>query len=269
MAMKASIWILVWSLAISALVTTSSVLGLVDQGVYDQKTKNWATQAKGQDIGNLFAVVTLLVSGYGYHKGSHRSALVWLGALFYLAYAYVVYSMAVHFNELFLVYVATLGLSLYAVMLSVNGLRSQNEDFPQPAARVHAGCTAIAISVFRNAVAERADSHLTFGLGAQERDRCRAVGEPHSRSRPRSLAARVGIVGYLTLKGKAAGLFLVAPLLTFSVLMGGSIVAAMALMTVDGLGNTLPPLLMISLVVLASLFAAWRYLVGSYNSARG
>jgi hypothetical protein len=90
--------VLVWSLAISALVTVASVLGLVDPDTYGEETKNWATQAQGQDIGNLLAVVTLLLSGYGYYKGSHRAALVWLGTLLYLVYAYIVYSMAVHFN---------------------------------------------------------------------------------------------------------------------------------------------------------------------------
>ncbi|QIK75820.1 hypothetical protein [Nocardioides piscis] len=31
----------------------------------------------GQDIGNLLAVVALLISGHGYFKDSHRAALVW------------------------------------------------------------------------------------------------------------------------------------------------------------------------------------------------
>jgi hypothetical protein len=43
--------------------------------------------------------------------------------------------------------------------------------------------------------------------------------------------------------------------------MGASIVAAMILMTVEGFKNTLPPLVMVALIVLASLFAAWRYLM--------
>jgi Ca2+/Na+ antiporter len=68
------------------------------------------------------------------------------------------------------------------------------------------------------------------------------------------------ISGYLTLQGRASGQFFVGPLLVFSVLMGTSIVAAMILMTTEGFEDTLPPLVMVSLIVLASLFAAWRYL---------
>ena len=113
----------------------SERVGLVDPGAHDEETENWATQALGQDIGNLLAVVALLLSGYGYYTGSHRARLVWPGTLLYLLDAYVVYSMAVHFNELFLVHVAALGLSSYAVMFSMDGLRAENAAPPQPSAR--------------------------------------------------------------------------------------------------------------------------------------
>lgn len=269
MGKQASKSILVWSLTISVLVTAASVLGLVDQSVYGEETKNWATQAQGQDIGNLLAVVTLLLSGYGYYKGSHRAALVWLGTLLYLVYAYIVYSMAVHFNALFLVYVATLGLSSYAVMFTVNGLRAENEGFPQPAARKVAGYTSIAIGVLFGLLwlSELIPATLSGEVPQSVIDAGLWVNPIHVIDLAVLLPAFI-IAGYLTLKRKEAGQFFVGPLLTFSVLMGASIVAAMVLMTVEGFENTLPPLVMVSLIVLASLFAAWRYLVGSHDSAR-
>lgn len=269
MGKQSSTSVLAWSFAISVLVTVASVLGLVDPGVYSEETKNWATQAQGQDIGNLLAVVTLLLSGYGYHKGSHRAALVWLGALFYLVYAYIVYSMAVHFNELFLVYVATLGLSSYAVMFSVNSLRAENEDFPEPSGRKIAGYTSIAIGVLFGLLwlSELIPATLSGEVPQSVIDAGLWVNPIHVIDLAVLLPAFI-IAGCLTLKGKAAGQFFVGPLLAFSVLMGASIVAAMVLMTVEGLGSTLPPLVMVSVIVLVSLFAAWRYLMGSYDSAR-
>lgn len=144
--------ILVWTIAISALVTTASVLGLLDQDVYAKETENWTSQARGQDIGNLVAAVTLWISGYHYSKGSHRAGLVWFGPCCIFVYAYIVNSMAVHFNELFLVYVAALGVSAYAVMFSVEGLRTDNEKLFQPAARKVAGYTSIAIGVLFGAL---------------------------------------------------------------------------------------------------------------------
>jgi hypothetical protein len=270
MSKQASKPIWVWSLPISALVTTASVLGIMDQGIYDEETKNWATQAQGQDIGNLLAVLTLLLSGYGYHRGSHRAALVWLGTLLYLVYAYIVYSMAVHFNDLFLVYVAALGLSSYAVMFSVNGLRTENVAFSPPSARRLAGYTSIAIGVLFGVLwlSELIPATLSGEVPQSVIDAGLWVNPIHVIDLAVLLPGFI-IAGYLTLKKKAAGQFFVGPLLTFSVLMGVSIVAAMILMTVEGFENTLPPLVMVSVIVLASLFAVWRYLVGSYDSGRG
>jgi hypothetical protein len=74
------------------------------------------------------------------------------------------------------------------------------------------------------------------------------------------------IAGVLTLRGQSTGEFWVGPLLVFSVLMGTSIVAAMILMRAQGFGDTVPPLVMVSVVVLASLIAAWRHL-GRYADA--
>jgi hypothetical protein len=254
--------IVVWSLAITVPVTLASVLGLADPDVYGEETRNWATQAKGQDLGNLLAVVTLLCSGYGYHRGSHRAGLIWLGTLFYLVYAYVIYSMAVHFNELFLVYVAALGLSSYAAMWSVGRLRADDQHFPQPSARRIAGYTSIAIGVLFELLwlSELIPATLSGEAPQSVIDAGLWVNPVHVIDLSVLLPALI-IAGYLTLQGRASGLFFVGPLLVFSVLMGASIVAAMILMTVEGAENTLPPLVMVSLIVLASLFAAWRYLM--------
>ena len=86
-----------WSAVIAAMVIFASVAGLVDPRVYAQETPNWAIQAKGQDLGNLLAVVLLVVAAFRYGRGSVRAGLVWLGTLLYLVYAFIVYAMAVHF----------------------------------------------------------------------------------------------------------------------------------------------------------------------------
>lgn len=260
--------VLAWTVAISALVTVASVLGLIDDGVYGKETENWASQARGQDIGNLLAVATLCISGYGHHRGSHRAGLVWLGTLLYLVYAYTVYSMAVHLNQLFLVYVAALGSSAYAVMLTVPGLRVENEEFSQPAARAFAGYTSIAIGVLFGALwlSELIPATLSGEVPQSVQDAGLWVNPIHVIDLAVLLPAFV-IVGYLTLRRDPAGAFFVAPLLTFSVLMGASIVAAMVLMTAAGFDDTLPPLVMVSLVVVLSALAAWQYLAGSYTSA--
>lgn len=260
---RAPIPVLAWSVAIAVLVTLTSVLGLVDPDVYGEETRNWATQAKGQDLGNLVAVVALLLGGYGYSRGSHRAGVVWLGTLLYLVYAFVVYAMAVHFNALFLVYVTILGLASYAVMLTVNGLRAESDRRPRPPARRLAGCTSLAIGVLFGLLwlSELVPATLSGETPPSVVEAGLWVNPIHVIDLAVLLPGFV-VAGYLTLRRRPAGEFFVGPLLVFSVLMGASIVAAMVLMTVEGFDGTLPPLVMVSLVVVASLVAAWRHLAG-------
>lgn len=250
-----------WSLVIATLVTVASVWGLVGESAYEEETINWATQARGQDVGNLLAVVTLLLSAFWHRRGSHAAGLVWLGTLLYLVYAYVVYAMAVHFNQLFLVYVAALGVSAYAVMFSLARLCTADEAYPAPDARTLAGYTSIVIGVLFGGLwlGELVPATLSGDVPASVSEAGLWVNPIHVIDLALLLPAMV-IVGVLTLRGRSAGEFFVAPLLVFSVLMGSSIVAAMTLMMGEGFDDTLPPLVSVSTIVLASAIAAWRYL---------
>jgi hypothetical protein len=250
-----------WSLAISALAITASILGLTAPEIYGEETKNWALQAKGQDLGNLIAVVALVWSAYRYRQGSYRAGLVWLGTVFYLVYAYTVYSVAVHFNQLFLVYVAVLGLSAWAALLFAKEIRSQACPPVRGRPRKLAGYTLMAIGVLFALLwlGELIPALLDGRVPQSVIDAGLWVNPIHVIDLAVVLPGFI-LAGYWTLKRREAGLFLAGPWLVFSVLMGTSIVAAMALMTVEGFESTVPPMIMVSVVVTASVVAAWRYL---------
>lgn len=59
---------------------------------------------------------TFVVSGWLAGRRSDRGRLVWLGALVYLVYSYIVATFVVRFNGLFLVYIALLGCALHALI---------------------------------------------------------------------------------------------------------------------------------------------------------
>jgi hypothetical protein len=81
-------------------------------------------QAIGQDFISLVVVFpTLIISAVFASRGSPRARLVWLGALAYLVYTYASFAFDIRFNSLFLVYVALLGCSLYAL---IGGLATTN-----------------------------------------------------------------------------------------------------------------------------------------------
>lgn len=64
--------VMIWSGDISLLVVAAGIAGLADPAVYAQETPNWTTQAQGQDLANLLAVVVLLIAAVKYRNGAHR-----------------------------------------------------------------------------------------------------------------------------------------------------------------------------------------------------
>jgi hypothetical protein len=111
------------SVALIVLVAVTGWAGLFWRSTYERETPQWATQAIGGDVINLFVVVPLLlVAALGLRRGSSGARFVWLGTLGYLLYNFLIYCFAVHFNALFLVYCTVLGLSLYGFIAGVLSL---------------------------------------------------------------------------------------------------------------------------------------------------
>ena len=109
-------WWLWLSVPIATLAIVASLSGVFVDSVYAKETENFAAQGIGQDIANLIAYPVLLLLAWAASRGSVRAYLGWLGILVYSAYSYAIYAFDVRFNALFLVYVAVLGLSIYALI---------------------------------------------------------------------------------------------------------------------------------------------------------
>jgi hypothetical protein len=102
---------------LALLVTIASVGGILVPSTYARETVNWKAQAIGQDwVDLLLAVPWLVLTGIGAWRGSCRASLLLAGGFAYTAYEFVIYAFAVHFNVLFLVYCAALGLSIVALI---------------------------------------------------------------------------------------------------------------------------------------------------------
>ena len=247
--------------ALAALVTVSSVAGLVDPRVYAQETRNWALQAQGQDVGNLLAVVVLVLAAVRAAQGSARAALAWVGTLLYLVYAFLVYSFAAHFNHLFLVYVAVLGLSAWALLLRAGEVRRRLTMSADGRSRVVGAWVLIVTGALFALLwlSELVPAVLTGEVPASVAEAGLWVNPIHVIDLSVVLPAFV-LTGVAALQGRGHGLFWLGPWLVFSTLMGTSIVAAMVLMAAAGEGAALGPALMVTVVVLASLGAAVGYL---------
>lgn len=102
---------------IAVLVAIAAGSELLVDGLFRGDEPYFVAQAIGQDVVTLaVALPALVISAVLAGRGSERARLVWLGVLTYLVYTYVIYAFATRFNPLFLVYVALLGCSLYALI---------------------------------------------------------------------------------------------------------------------------------------------------------
>src|SRR5688500_3522673 len=105
------------SFLLAALVAAAAAGGIFLEGTYAKESASWAAQGVGQDTITLTLVVPLLiVSAVGASRGSKRALMVWAGVLVYLVYSYTLYAFFIHFNALFLVYTAALGVSFYLLI---------------------------------------------------------------------------------------------------------------------------------------------------------
>jgi len=102
--------------ALAALVALAALGGILLPSTYARETETWAAQGLGQDWVNLVVVVPwMALSGIWARRGSRRALLALGGGLVYLVYGFLAYAFAVHFNSLFLLYCAVLGVSSYAL----------------------------------------------------------------------------------------------------------------------------------------------------------
>ena len=78
-----------------------------------------AATFQGQDVFTLFVAAPLLVAGLVLERrGSARGRVLWLAMLYYALYGYLFYAVGAAFNVFFLLYVAIVGLALYALLAS-------------------------------------------------------------------------------------------------------------------------------------------------------
>jgi hypothetical protein len=119
---NAFIWL--WLSILAALLAVAgSVIALAVPSIYAVLTPVFLPQALAQDIANL-AVVSpawLILAALAL-RGSLRAYLLWLGVLTFTVYNYVIYTFSIPFGPLFLLWVAVLGLSLYALIGGVTAV---------------------------------------------------------------------------------------------------------------------------------------------------
>src|SRR5688572_29325475 len=108
---------------LAGLLVVASLIGLRfgPSGLYDDYPAALAGLV-GQDIVTLaFGLPLLLVAMWLTRRGSSGGLLMWAGVQFYFAYSYYFFLVG-GFNALFLIYVAIVATSLYALLAPLSGI---------------------------------------------------------------------------------------------------------------------------------------------------
>jgi hypothetical protein len=258
---RISVWL---SLTAAILMAGCSAAGVFLPGTYARETATWATQGRGQDIANLFVVfpATLVALHFAF-RGSVRATLVWLGLLIYVVYSYVLYAFFIHFGPWFLVYVAVLGTSAFALFGAVIHM-DLSEVIRLLANNPKVKLVSVLLFVFGLLFAfqwlsEIAPALLSGTVPPGVAD----IGAPVNPVHVLDLAFILPgmIVAAISVRKRGPlGLLFAAPLLTFSAAMGIAILAMFFAEHARGGAISAAPVVVMSGVVLVSIYAVYAFL---------
>ncbi len=255
---KTALWL---SVLVAFLVLIASSAGLFLKSLYARETMSWTVQAYGQDIANIVAAAALFIAVYFVSKGSVKAFLVWIGVVIALIYPYIIYAFAIHFNSLFLVYVAIVGLSFYTLVGSLMHLDNLQPSFA-------ATTKARLVSVFLLLVAvlfallwlsEDIPALLTGKIPQTVMESGLLTSPVHVLDLGLYLPAMI-ITAILLWRRKLLGYLFAIPLLVFNILTGIGIVAAQFAASSKGLAASLGVELFIAAIVVVSLILSILFL---------
>jgi hypothetical protein len=107
------------SILIAVLATIASIGGLLLDGLYRDNAFVKTTWL-GNDGITLFLAIPILVAALVFSsRGSLKAQLVWMGLLDYMLYNFAFYLFGAAFNWFFLIYVALVGLSIFALIFGL------------------------------------------------------------------------------------------------------------------------------------------------------
>lgn len=248
---------------LAALVAIASAVGILVPSIYAKETASWAAQGVGQDVVDLAIIApALLVCARGVARGSRRALVVLAGVLVYVAYSYVLYALAMHFNSLFLVYCAALGVAVYTlagVGLYLSAHLHERWFAPTPRrARAVGGYLIVLATLFALLWLSSIIPALVTGVEPPALAEAGLVTNPvHVLDLALALPALL-ISGALLVRQRPAGLLLAPVMLAFDVAMSLAILGMNIAMAARGVAMEPVVATVMALVALAS---AWM-LVG-------
>jgi hypothetical protein len=256
-------WWLWFSVPIATLAIGGSLVGIFADRIYANETTEWRGEAVGQDLTNLLVFSALLLFAYAAARGSLKAYLAWTGTLVYSAYTYTIYAFDVQFGPLFLLYVAVLGLSVWALGASVASTDPARvkERFAAPHQVGFAAYLLIVVSGVFALLWLSEDVPAIINGSAS--DALTKTGLPTNPVHVLDLALFLPaciLAGLLLRRERAWGYYLAPVLLTAMASIGTGIVTLMIVLNARGEDASLAPAAVIGGLVVVLTVTAWRFL---------
>jgi len=106
------------SYAAAGLAMIAAMAGLCNLEMYRRLTPDHLMPGTmSQDLVSLLSALGVMLALTAARRGSRRAGLIWLGLTGYLMYAYGIYAFDRLYTPLFPVYIAILGLCIYAIIM--------------------------------------------------------------------------------------------------------------------------------------------------------
>ena len=255
---------ILWStIAIAFLLAGTAGAGLFWSPTYARETAYGRTGGYASDIVDLFLVLpVLLISGIKAHRGSLPARLVWMGTQGYLLYNFVIYALGVHFNPLFLIYCATLGLCFYATVFSVPfipvGQIAQSYGPRAPRKTIAIIFFALPISTAFSELREDIVAILAGRIPQSVVDATTPVNFIHVLDLV-FLLPSLCITAILLLRKRASGYALAPMFLTLLAIMSMELVSIMTVMGRKGFGMNLAMIVFFALLGVGFTTLLWFY----------
>jgi hypothetical protein len=259
-----TLWV---SFALALLVALAACAGLFWASTYAQEKPLWAAMGMGGDAVNLLVIVpVLLASGSLARKGSVPACLVWIGTLVFLLYNFFIYAMAVHFNPVFPVYCAVLGLSFFGLVGFLPAL-SISEIAGRYGQRAPVKTTAAALFLIALVFGVQWLREIIPALGSGQAPK--GVAELGLLTNPvhvldLSFVLPANVITALLLLRRKPVAFTIAPvLLVFSILMPVALVGMIVAMALKGLSKDYAPAAIFAAMAAALAVLLARFLRGA------
>jgi hypothetical protein len=255
---------LILSLPLSILIIIISCFGLFNESAYSNETLNWQAQAFGQDFIDLFLITpVLIITSILIFKKKHAAILLWIGAILYLNYTFIIYCFAVHFNRMFYFYCLTLGLSFYSFIYFFfsQAKKLMFFKFNDPVPVKPAGIYLMAISIlfYLLWLSQVIPAMLSGSTPKEIIETGLPVNPVHAIDLSICLPG-IFLTGLFLLKKKRIGLLFTPGVLLFTILMDITIAVLTFFMKMKGIESDLSVSIITGLLALAGIFILIKFM---------